>query len=191
MEISLQEIRLVEIVIAIGVGYLIVSGIFKSVVSRMKHLKTPAGLELDLGGIDEQTAAVIKTIWKRFDELHSTLLESKSQYKEIVKSNEEILVKLREENKVIIGKQNDMQIDLYKVIFSMEDMNDEERLVAGLKYIYEGYNHQLKKDVIDFASKNVPEYRMAMKLAPHLKIDAIEDKIQKNAEAAVNKSENI
>ena len=184
----MENIGITEIAVAAGVVYLIVSGIFKSVIHRAKRIEA-AGVKLDLSGMDEQTANVIKTIWKRFDEMQATLSESKTQYKELAKSNEAKLDILRKENEIIIGKQDGFSTDLMKLMFYSRDLNDEERLIAGLKYVAGGHNHQLKRDVIEFAVANESIYRTAARLAPKYKIPAVEEKIESSQRAALNNQE--
>jgi len=149
-------------------------------VSKIKAGVT--GVELDFSGMDEQTQAVFKTIWKRFDELKETLLESKKQYKEIADGNKCELEKINCNFTAVNKKVGELCTDQQKIIFYTETMNDEERLYAGLKYINNGHNHQMKKDVIAFAKEKSEVYKgaTATKGNSKLKIEEVDEYISNN-----------
>jgi len=124
------------------------------------------GFEFSFEGMDEQTQTVLKTMWGKFDGLQDTLLESKRQYKEIAESNKCELEKINcnvdvvhKKVDVVSKKVDDLTKDQQKLSFYTEALNDEERLYAGLKYVNNGHNHQMKKDVIAFAKGKSEVYK--------------------------------
>jgi hypothetical protein len=146
------------------------------------------GMELDIGGMDEQTQGILKTMWGRFDELKETsqtrfddlkdtLNESKRQYKEISGKNRDDLLAIREEIAEISEKQKGMFVDHLKMMFYSLTLDDEERMAAGLKYIEAGLNHTMKKDCVEFCIAHPPIYRALTLAKPEWKVEEVEKAI--------------
>jgi glycerophosphoryl diester phosphodiesterase len=83
----------------------------------------------------------------------------------------EILTKMLKE---IVLKVDDFRLDQLKVIFWTINLPIEERLIAGLKYIAAGGNHDTKTETIKLAKENLSLYKMIIKLKPELKLKEIE-----------------
>jgi len=63
-----------------------------------------------------------------------------------------------------------MSIDEQKSHFYDQNQPDAERLMAGLKYIYQGGNGLTKPDVVKFAEANKEMYNLLTKAKPELRI---------------------
>ncbi len=163
--------------VVILTALVLVTVIFLSRCRGVKKLSAGLGsakVELDLSGMDEQTQAVFKTMWKRFDELKATLEESKRQYKEIALKNSSDLLNIQENISELSSKVNSISIDNLKMMFYSETLDAEEKLCAGLRYVSAGFNHTIKRDVIFFGLANAVIYRSLTLARPEWKVDEIE-----------------
>ena len=63
----------------------------------------------------------------------------------------------------------EINIDQFKMMFYDTNLETEERLAAGLKYLKNGGNHKVKKDIEKFARDNKSVYNALCIGAPELK----------------------
>ena len=64
----------------------------------------------------------------------------------------------------------EVSIDQYKIVFYNRDLPNAERLIAGLKYIHEGLNADMKKDITEFIDGHRDIYDGIIRGRPDLKI---------------------
>jgi len=95
---------------------------------------------------------------KRIDELTDFLKERMTKLDTVLKDIE------------------DLRLDQLKILFRLSSQPKEERLIAGLKYVNMGGNHDTKEDVIEMAKENPDMYSVICALAPHLKLKEIKIK---------------
>ena len=73
----------------------------------------------------------------------------------------------------ISGDLKDIVIDQQKQIFVDEKQSPEERLIAGLRYLYHGQNGALKTQMLRFIAEHPDVYRTIIKLKPELAVRGI------------------
>ena len=177
----LENVTWFEIVTISGLGFLLlkdkVSMLFRKLFSA-KKIKA-AGVELEFGNIDEQSAQTLKTMWSKFDNVVKAVEHNKDMtVSKVVELCEKVDVL-----HTVIGsmkqKMDGMFVDQLKLMFVSDRLNTEERMFAGLKYVNLGYNHEIKADVIEYARQNIEMYCGITKGVPNLKLAELEKETAK------------
>lgn len=150
----------VNIVVLI-LSVLIFSIILSGKLSKFKFGLGPLKFETDC--TQEQTD-MIKKLWSCIESL-------KAADKKVMNALDNI-------EKTINTLHDDVQstsISQRKLVFYSDDMPIAERLIAGLKYLASGHNHQFGSDVVAMAVKHEDIYRAVVSLDASLRSKRVED----------------
>ena len=177
----LKDISVFEIILFTTILYFIISGKLSSLLARTKKLKA-GHVELDLSGMDEHTKTLFKKLWERFDTLQEAVTQNRTDINQSLNTIQRKFELQAMEFNALTEKVNYMSIDVLKLMFysgadaegKIKGVNDEDKLIGGLRYVYEGYDHQMRIDVIDYAIKNPVLYRGITRSTPKFKIDEVE-----------------
>ena len=118
-----------------------------------------------------ETKAHITKLWEKVDRSSEKLLNDFELIKEI-KSEIDRLVEIVEE----------ISIDQLKLVFYNPEMEETERLIAGLRYVSRDKNHQMKIDVKEFCIAHPVVYRAAVAAAPKLRFAGVEEALKNGKE---------
>jgi len=80
---------------------------------------------------------------------------------------------IKEQSNETRADLKDVIIDQQKQLFVDERQSPEERLIAGLRYLYHGQNGALKTQMLRFISEHREAYNSIVKLKPELAVKGI------------------
>ena len=111
-----------------------------------------------------ETKAHIAKLWEKTDKAGEILLNDSAIIKDI-----------KSEIDRLVGVVEEIAVDQLKLIFYNREMEETERLIAGLRYVSKDRNHVMKTDVCSFCIQHPVAYRAAVTAAPKLTFAKVEE----------------
>jgi hypothetical protein len=170
-----------KLILLIVVLYLVLSGSVKKFINRIltaRKLKAGlTGIEVE-GVVEKEDSSKVEPPPVENRTTHRRKTDVCASHAELVKlceRNSEDLAKFLARTEKMEAHISELWISQLKRGFYSRDMPLAERLLDGLRYVWQGHNGEARKDVIQAAKENLDIYRVIVHLHPEYALEGVED----------------
>ena len=170
---------LIQTAILLFVVWILLSGKASGFLRR--HKKTKVGVtgiefETDPDGQADcphakcrsETQAHLIKLWEKMDKANEMLINDCN-----------LLCELKQEIETLVKITEEIAVDQLKLVFYNSEMEEHERLIAGLRYVSKDRNHEMKIDVKKFCLQYPLVYRTAIGTADNLRFKEVDAELKR------------